>query len=431
MSHLAKSISKKQLTCEINIMKARLSIFGVQPLTYSDEVIERLFVEFISYKPSAPQDGPDWNTELEKLYQNGHYYSIILERNENIILPNVCDFIFSAYLLCNTRLNIFTIVFELRSKNSVETMLDTNKARQMFVSSDDDQRLSAVKSATKMACEIVAKMVSIDHDDVAIKNDTCNVTIFICPDNKEGLPVKAETCYGFISSDDVERMTVCREALEISERTIILFGGRVHLVASVSDNDIYVIKNILLNLQFMWFFVPIYLKIASILHLNIVSGNTNYSVDELEEKSVNLSYIAQTIKLQNESEKLSYETLTQRFYERIEGSWGIEKSLSQFENYASFFEGFIKNTREKQARKADEILNYVLAALAIFGVVGFWADILHAELVTHDWRTFGRFEHSATNSLFGFTTIIFVFIGVVVAVALIYYSIRLKHGKRK
>ncbi|MBW8072911.1 MAG: hypothetical protein GJU77_04395 [Ferrovum sp.] len=411
-------------------MKARISIFGVQPLTYSDDVRERLFIEFISYKPCAPQDSPDWNIELEKLYQNGHYYSIILERNESISLPDVCDFTFTAYLFCNTRLNIFTIVFELRSNNSVETTLDTNKARQMLVSSDDDQRLSVVKSATEMACEIVAKMVSIDHDDVAIKNDTCNVTIFICQDNKE-LPVKAETCYSFISSDDVERMTVCREALEISERTIILFGGRVHLVASVSDNDIYIIKNILLNLQFMWFFVPIYLKIASILHLNIVSGNADYSVDELEEKSVNLSNIAQTIKLQNESEKLSYETLTKKFYERIEGSWGIEKSIAQLENYASFFEGFIKNTREKQARKADEILNYVLAALAIFGVVGFWADILHAELVTRDWRTFGRFEHSATNSLFGFTTIIFVFIGVVVAVLLIYYSIRLKHGKRK
>lgn len=412
-------------------MKARLSIFGVQPLTYSDDVRERLFIEFISYKPCVPQDSPDWSAELAKLYQNGHYYSILLERDETIHLIDGCDFTFSAHLLCNTRLNLFTIVFEIRSQKSVETMLDTTKIRQMLVLSDDDKRLDVVKSVTKMACEAVAEMVSIGHDDVAIKNDTCNVTIFIYPDNKEELPVNAKTCYTFIGSDDVERMTVCRDELEISKRTIILFGGRVHLVASVSDNDIYIIKNVLLNLQFMWFFVPIYLRIASILHLDIVSGNTNYSVDELEEKSEKMSYIAQTIKLQNESEKLSYETLTKKFYERIEGSWGIEKSLTQFENYATFFEGFIKNTREKQARKADEILNYVLAALAIFGVVGFWADILHAELVTHDWRTFGRFEHSATDSIFGFTTIIFVFIGVLAAIILIYYSIRLKHGKRK
>jgi hypothetical protein len=421
----------KQLTCEMNTMKARLSIFGVQPLTYSDDVRERLFVEFVSYKPRAPQDSPDWNTELEKLYQNGHYNSIILERNENISLPDVGDFTFTAHLLCSTRLNIFTIVFELRSKNSVKTKLDTNEARQMFVLSEDDKRLSVVKEATKAACEIVANMVRIDHDDVAIRNDSCNVTIFICPDNKEDLPVKAETCYTYISSDDTERMTVCRELLEISDRTIILFGGRVHLVASVSDNDIYIIKNILFNLQFMWFFVKNYIKIASILHLNIVSGNTDYSIDELEEKSVIMSYIAQTIKLQNESEKLSYEILSKRFYERVEESWGVEKSIAQLKNYASFFEGFIKNTREKQARKADEILNYVLAALAIFGVVGFWSDILHAELITHEWGTFGRFAHSATNSLFGFATIIFVFMGFVVAIMLIYYSIRLKHGKGK
>jgi len=419
------------LICDALPMKALISIFGIQPLTYSEGVRERLFIEFISYKLGIIQDYPDWIIELEKLYSNGHYYSVLLWRDKNITLFDDRNFTFSAHLLCNTRLNLFTIVYELRSKKYEEIQLNTNQVRQMFVLSDNDQRLTVVKSATKKARELVAKMMRIGQDDVIIQNDTCNVTIFLCPNNQEETPIKAKTCYTFIGADDAERMTVCREELAISDRTIILFGGRVHLVASVSDNDVYIIKNVLCNLQFMWFFVPMYLRIASRLHLDIVSGSTNYSDDELEEKSINLSYIAQTVKLQNESQKISYEAFTKRFYDRIEDSWGIEKSLAQFGNYASFFEGFIKNKREKQSRKADDILNYVLAALAIFGVVGFWADILHAELVTREWRTFGQFESYSTGSFFGFATIIFVLIGILMAGVVIYYSIRTKHGKRK
>ncbi len=412
-------------------MKAMFSIFGVQPLIYSDDVREQLLINFINYKPYHQKDYPDWLLELENLYKNEQFNSFLIFHKDIFEKIFGCDFTLTAHLLANTRLNLFAIVFELNSNGSYKTMLDTSAIRQMLVLSNDDKRLSIVKEATEKACTMAADMLGIRKDDIIIKNDTCNVTIFIKSENTEHVPLTTNICSSFIQVDNVERITTGRENLDISNETVILFGGRVHLVATTSYNDTVVIKNIFFNLQFMWFFVPIYLRESAKLHLNIVSGDINYNNDELEDKSETLNYISQTIMLQNESSKISYENFTRSFYERVEDLWRIEKSISQFGIYASFFESYIRNTRDKHARKADEILNYVLAALAIFGVVGFWADILHAELITHEWKTFGFFWKNATDSIFGFTTIFFVFIGIFIASILISYSIKLKHGKKR
>lgn len=410
-------------------MKTQISILGIQPLNYSDKTRESIFTKFISYKFEIPCDYPDWMAELERFYPNKHYHSGLLHHEENITLLDDRAFTFSAYLLGSTRLNLFVIVYELRSIEAEEVRLDTNQIRRLFVMSDNDCRLAAIKSSSNKALELVAMMMNINSDDVIIDNDTCNVAVFFNPFDK--IPLNSENCYMFVGDDDAERLTVCREELPISDRTMILFGGRVHLVISISDNDVYIIKNVLCNLQFMWFFVPIYLRLASRLHLDIISNKNKFNASQLEEESINLSYIAQTVKLKNESQKLSYEIFTKKFYDRVEDSWGIEKSITQFENYASFFESFIKNLRDKQSQKADDILSYVLAALAIFGAVGFWTDILHAEFITREWRNFALFERDSTDSIFGLTTITLAIISILIAIGVIYYSITTKYGRRK
>ncbi|MGC9193722.1 MAG: hypothetical protein ACP5FQ_07535, partial [Thermoplasmata archaeon] len=402
-------------------MTSKISIFCVQPLTYTDHIEEEIYIKFVSYRPEEPQNRPDWISELSKLYQKNNYYYILLDRIENIAVKDISSKLtFTSYLLCNNYLNIFLIIFEITSNEEHKEPIETKKIRDMFVLSDNDCRLTIVKSTAEKACKLVARMLNIKNDCVVIRNDTCNISIFI-DQEKNGMPVNIDTFYHLLGPDESERTTIKRDVINISDDTTIMFGGRVHIVISNSENDVYVIKNILLNLQVIWFFVPIYLKISSKLHLDIVSGNSNYSVDYLEDKSEVLSYISKTIKLQNETEKLSYEVFKNKLYDRVESSWGIENSISQFEEYSSFFDSFIKNTREKQSKKADEFLNYVLAALAIFGLVGFWADTLHAEMIAHEWKTFGRFIKFATSSLFGLSTIIFVFFGLSLSIAIVYY----------
>jgi hypothetical protein len=413
-----------------NKMKAHISIFGVQPLTYSENVIESLLVKFKSFNQVTDQDDPDWFLEIKGLYQNDHHYSVAICKASAVKIDGI-DFIFNAHLLCNSRINIFTIVFDLKSEGCVETMLTTENIRNMIVLSLDDKRIDCIKSATEKAINIVSSMMKVNQEKVIIKKNTCNITIFITPDGDVSLPIKKDLIYNFILSDNTERMSVRREIIKISDKTIIFFGGRVHLVASTSYNDINVLKNIMLNLQIMWFFVPIYLNISSKLHFQMVSGNADYSTDELEEKAMILSYISKTIMLQNESERISYESLSKILYDRIEYLWRIEGSIRQFDKYSSFFELFVKNTRDIRSRKADEILNYVLTVLAIFGAVGFWADILHAEIIIREWGTFERFINYATRSAFGFTTIVIVLMSALIAVTLIYYNVTKKHGKSK
>jgi len=411
-------------------MKAKFSILGIQPLTFTDFHKERLLVNFVSYETKAETKNPEWIDDLEKYYPNKHHSSFRIF-NTDLSLFDGHKFHLDAYLLSNTRLNLFTLIFEITSKDSEEILLDTEQVRNCLVLSNQSQPLDAIKEASKIAKQMAGNMVGLSQDDIIIRQDTCNVSIFIHPDTDQPLSINENTCYSFIESDDAERSTINRRPISISEGTVILFGGRVHLIASISKNDSIIIKNTMLCLQFMWFFVPEYLRIASKLHLNIVLGNSTASVDELEEKSEKLSYIAQTIKLQNESDKISREFMNSMFYEKVEDSWGIEKSIAQLGNYASFFETFIKNTRENQAGKADEILNYVLAALAIFGVVGFWASILDAEHNSQEWGTFSNFLKSATGSIFGFMTILFILIGISAAVLLIRSSIKIKHGRKR
>ncbi len=412
-------------------MANKISIFCVQPLTYTDQIEEDVYIKFVSYQPEDPQKKPDWISELGKIYQKNNYYCILLDRIENIAVKYISsNATFTSHLLCNNYLNIFLIIFDITSNEEHNKPIETKQIRDMFVLSENDLRINVVKSTTEKACKLVAQMLNIKNDDVVIRNDTCNISIFI-DQEKTGIPINIDDCKHLFGSDESERITIKREVIDISENTIIMFGGRVHIIMSNSKNDIYVIKNILLNLQAIWFFVPIYLKISSKLHLDIVSGNSNYSVDYLEDKSEVLSYISKTIKLQNEIEKLSYEAFKKKLYDRVESFWGIENGISQFEEYSSFFDSFIKNTREKQSKKADEFLNYVLAALAIFGLVGFWADTLHAEMIAHEWKTFGRFIKFATSSLFGLSTIIFVFVGLSLSIVVVYYSFKTKHGKTK
>ena len=404
-------------------------VLGVQPLDYSATYAERLLLEFISYKPHGEKhDPPSWLAELEKLYPSGYFH-----------VRNVCsdiDFsahlgspaVLSAYIFCSTRLDLFTIVFQVTMQNPGDAGLCTAKIRDWLVLSEIDKRPPEIKRATADAQAIVSGLLKIGREHICIKPDTCNVSIFIrqAPDDAA---TASERISRLLKEDGSERISATRTVIPLSDMTTVLFGGRVHLIASKSARDIDVVMCMLHQMQFIWYFSLAYLRIAADLHLRIVSGNSPDTVDELEEKSEKLAYIAQTIKLQNESAKASYEAFTESCYRLAEKQWGLEALIEQLGHYAHFFNGFIRNTRERQSRKADEVLNYILAALAIFGIVGFWADILHAELASHSIGGFGQFlKYAWASAMNGFTTSLVV-VTFFVAAVLVTINRKARHGK--
>ena len=402
---------------------------GVQPLDYSATYAERLLLEFISYKQQSERhDPPSWLAELEKLYPSGYFHVINVSSDIDFSAHFGCPAVLSTYIFCSTRLDLFTIVFQVVTRNPGDEGLCTARIRDLLVLSEMDKRPLEIKQATADAKAIIAGLLQIGPEEICIKRDTCNVSIFIKQDSDDAATSR-ESILRLLREDSSERISATRTEIQLSDMTTVLFGGRVHLIASRSTKDIDVVMCMLHQMQFIWYFSLAYLRIAADLHLKIVSGNSLDTVDELEEKSEKLAYIAQTIKLQNESAKASYEAFTESCYSLAEKQWGLEALIEQLGNYAHFFNGFIRNTRERQSRKADEVLNYILAALAIFGIVGFWADILHAELASHSIGGFGRFlKYVWASAMNGFTTSLVV-ATFLVAVVLVSINRRARHGK--
>lgn len=406
-----------------------IAVIGVQPLGYSATYAERLLLGFITYKQQDERHNPpSWLAELEKLYPSGYFHVINISSDVDFSARFGCSAVLSTYIFCSTRLNLFTIVFQVVTRGLWNKGLCTTKIRDLLVLSEMDKRPLEIKQATADAKAVVADLLTIDSDEICIKPDTCNVSIFIKQDPYD-VTTSRESILRLLREDGSERISATRTEIPLSDMTTVLFGGRVHLIASRSDRDIDVVMCMLHQMQFTWYFSLAYLRIAADLHLRIVSGSSLDTVDELEEKSEKLAYIAQTIKLQNESAKASYEAFTESCYSLAEKQWGLEALIEQLGNYAHFFNSFIRNTRERQSRKADEVLNYILAALAIFGIVGFWADVLHAELASHSIGGFGRFlKYAWASAMNGFTTSLVV-ATFFITVVLVSINRRARHGQ--
>ena len=406
-----------------------IAVIGVQPLDYSTAYAERLLMGFISYKQRDDRhDPPSWLAELEKLYPSGYFHVINVSPDVDFSAHFGCPAVLSTYVFCSTRLNLFTIVFQVLTSGPGNEGLCTAKIRDLLVLSEVDKRPLEIQQATADAKAIIAGLLAIGSEEICIKPDTCNVSIFIKQDSHD-TATSSESILRLLREDSSERISATRTEIQLSEMTTVLFGGRVHLIASRSAKDIDVVMCMLHQMQFTWYFSLAYLRMAADLHLRIVSGNSLDTVDELEAKSEKLAYIAQTIKLQNESAKASYEAFTESCYSLAEKQWRLEALIEQLGNYANFFNSFIRNTRERQSRKADEVLNYILAVLAIFGIVGFWADILHAELASHSIGGFGQFlKYAWASAMNSFTTSLVV-ATFFITVVLVSINRRARHGQ--
>lgn len=402
----------------------KLCLFGVQPLAFTGpgrnlappavaaDAIDRL-----------PDDGPSWAMELERLYPMRSFI------HQRLACDGVTEavglrFRLSAWLCSNTALNQHVVLFELSCEDVVADGMDVGGLRAMLVAGRDDRRPPAVRGAISQACKRVAALVGGSPEDVVVAEDTCNTTLFLNPCTPADQPLETKVD---VFTHDAERLTVSRTLIKVSDDTRVFFGGRVHLVISTSDGDVGVIKQILFMLQVMWFYVPLYLRRAAVLHRRIVADRVG-DLDELETVAARLVYASQTVRLQNESAKISYEALTPLVYQPAEAQWAVERSIGQLERYAVFFREFIRDLRETRAAKADEILNYVLAALGLFGIVGLWANVLGAAASAHELASFRNLARIASTSPLGIATVVCIVLSALVAVWLVVYGIRVRHG---
>src|SRR5699024_12552480 len=93
------------------------------------------------------------------------------------------------------------------------------------------------------------------------------------------------------------------------------------------------------------------------------------------------------------------------------------------------FRAFIRDAREIQSRKSDRVLNYVLAGLGLFGIVGLWADILDSQVSAHDIKSYHHLWSMVTGSALGFTTVVFIVAAARVATALAIGNMRIRRGR--
>lgn len=407
-----------------------LTLFGVQPLRFGGfEHDMALTAAMASQVAPAPGETPAWATELERLYPGQSFVYRRLAGTAQVTHDGR-DMTLSAWLCSNTVLNQHVALLELHATDIDATTMDAGNLRALLVATaQNDRRPAAVKAAMQQARATAARLAGCRQDDVVVPDDTCNVTLFLEPRAGADHPTDTDL-QGFLH-DAAERLTVNRTLIQVSDRTRVFFGARMHMVVSSSPNDIMVIRQIMFMLQVMWFYVPLYLRHASRLHRDILGKQGRRGLGELEEAAGRLVGVYQTVRLQNESAKISYEALCSLIYEPAERLWLVERTVDQLQRYADFFQSFIRNVREVQSRKADEILNYVLAALGLFGFVGLWANLLTAAAGARDMASFHTLLQIAFTTPLGRTTTAFVAISVVMTFWLVAYGIRARHGGRR
>ena len=76
-------------------------------------------------------------------------------------------------------------------------------------------------------------------------------------------------------------------------------------------------------------------------------------------------------------------------------------------------------------------MNYILAMLGMFGLVGLWADILSAQASIISLASIDNFVRITTSTRLGMTTLGLTIFSLVIAVFFITFSIRLKRGKKQ
>ncbi|HET7268259.1 MAG TPA: hypothetical protein VFJ15_09130 [Oleiagrimonas sp.] len=406
-----------------------LNIFGVQPLKFTDpERNIALSSSALPPRDASPEHMPGWARELEHLYPDGQYHHQRLAQNLDVTFDEQ-HYRFSAWLFSSNVLNQHLVVFEAHALDTIEPEdINERSVRAMLTATVDDRRPHVITDAIDQACRSVAELARTTPDAIEVTHDSCNITLFLRTDTAAA--TTGESLQAALAHGSAERLSIERKLVEVSGHTRLFFGGRAHMVVSTSDNDVHVLRQIMFTLQVMWFYVPVYLRHATTLHRQILSDPAKRDLDALETTARRLVYVYQAVRLHNESAKISYEALSPRVYHSVEGLWSIENSIDQLERYGSFFREFIRDTREIQSRKADETLNYVLAVLALFGLVGVWADILGAELAAHNLTSIDRLFSIATGSWLGFGTIAFITAAGLVALWLIAYNIRTRHGRK-
>lgn len=410
-----------------------LTVFGVQPLAFARladnvEPAAGLGPAEPAADDAALGDAPAWVAGLEALYPNRHFHYRQLE-DGLAIEGGGCAFRLSAWLCSNATLNQHLVLFELESGEMDPRALAMEDIRALLVSAVDDRRPEAVKAVLRRACGQAMQGGQARAHELAVQHDTCNITLFLRP---RGAVESGSIEWGRSISGhgDAERLTVGRKQVEVSATTRIFFGGRVHVVVSSSDNDTGVVKQVLFMLQAMWFYVPLYLRYAGWLHRRILAAGSSGELDEQEATAGRLVYLYQAVRLQNESAKISYEALSGVFYDEVQGNWGIERSIDQLQRYAEFFREFIKDVREVQAQKANDVMNYILFGLSLFGFVGLWANILASEVAVRDLGSPGKLLRIAMATPLGFVTVALLVASVIAGLWFIRYSLRTRRGGR-
>lgn len=405
-----------------------LTLFGIQPLAFAAPPRNLLPSTLLDDVGAAMFDGmPAWVAELERLYPTRHFAYRRLDTAAAIEANGLCLGL-SAWLCCNTELNQHVVVIEVHAAAVAVDAIDARALRALLVASDDDRRPAAVRDALVQARGHVQRLTGAPLEDILVGHDTCNVALFLKPLAQDGQLTGVDAARFW--HDDAERLSVRRTPIEVSDATRVFFGGRAHVVVSTSEGDSEVIRQILFMLQVMWFYVPLYLRHASSLHRQVLAGRSRQPLDELEAAAQRLVNAYQTVRLQNESAKISYEALASRMYQPAQELWAVERSIDQLERYAAFFRGFIKDIRAAQAARADEALNYVLAALGLFGIFGLWANILTAEATAREIVSFRNLVRIITSSSLGIASVVCIALSAVIAVWLVAHGIRTRHARR-
>ena len=410
-----------------------LTALAIQPLFFNQRH-QNIASSIINLDETTTNIGdcPNWVADIEALYPNRHFFYQVLTPENEVVIDNQ-SFRLTAYLCSNTSLNQHLVLFELHASISETSHIAIEKIRSALVLDVTDQRLAIVIKSLDRARALIAETGGCQAQDISIAPNTCNLTLALqVPSTGQQQPA-LDISQRIFDNSNYERLSanLNRRPIDISDHTRVYFGGRAHVAVSTSVNDIALIKEIMLMLQVMWFFVPLYLRHAAELHRKIVADQKIGNLANLQKSATQLIYCYQAIQLQNEAAKFSYESMTDLFYEKVESLWNVERSIAQLARYTDFFTAFIKDVREEQAQKSDSLLNYILAMLGMFGLVGLWADILSAQASIISLASIDNFVRITTSTRLGMTTLGLTIFSLVIAVFFITFSIRLKRGKKQ
>ena len=261
-----------------------LVVFAIQPLSF--QAIARnavptaaLGVSHHALDDQVLGDAPEWAVELDEFYPDRNFRYRRLEE----VMPIESEghaFRLSAWLCSNATLNQHLVLFELHADAVDSATLDMDGIRSLLVSTNHDERPESVKSIIHRACMHTAQIEQADAGELEVRNDTCNVTMFLRPEGAEH--GQFPTMDAWMGADSghggAERLTVGRKRIVVSDKTLILFGSRVHTVFSSSDRDVSVVKLILFMLQDNWFYVPLYLRYAALLHQCTLAAGGGFKV---------------------------------------------------------------------------------------------------------------------------------------------------------